>query len=155
MIQRVQSIYLFLASLALFSLYLFTIANNVYIDNVPTNIKVTGLFQDVNGAQQQTQSFVPLTAATAVVALLPLVLIFLFRNRKQQIALAYGTILVIIGHSFWMAQTVKSAVGAITLDTNNFGVGLFLSPIAILLMIFAIKFIKRDDALVRSADRLR
>ena len=155
MIQRVQSIYLFLASLALFSLYLFTIANNVYIDNVPTSIKVTGLVQDVNGAQQQTQSFVALTAATAVVALLPLVIIFLFRNRKLQVTLAYSAILVIIGHSFWMAQTVKNAVGAITLNTSNFGVGLFLSPIAILLMIFAIKAIKRDEALIKSADRLR
>ncbi|WP_295767365.1 DUF4293 domain-containing protein [uncultured Mucilaginibacter sp.] len=155
MIQRVQSIYLFLASLAIFALYLFTLANNVYINNIPTSIKVTGLIQDVNGQQQQIQSFVALTAATAVVGLLPLVTIFLFRNRKQQIVLAYITILVIIGHSFWVAQTVKGAVGSVTLNTSNFGIGLFLAPIAILLTLLAIKAIKRDNALVRSADRLR
>ncbi|MVN90756.1 DUF4293 family protein [Mucilaginibacter aquatilis] len=155
MIQRVQSIYLFLASLAIFALYLFTLANNVYINNIPTSIKVTGLMQDVNRQQQQIQSFVALTAATAVVALLPLVTIFLFRNRKQQIVLAYVTILAIIGHSFWVAQTVKGVVGAVTLNTSNFGIGLFLAPIAILLILLAIKAIKRDNALVRSADRLR
>ncbi|WP_345950410.1 MULTISPECIES: DUF4293 domain-containing protein [unclassified Mucilaginibacter] len=155
MIQRVQSIYLFLASLAMFALYLVTIANNVYLNNVPTSVKVTGLFQDVNGAQTHTQNFVALTAVTAVVALLPLVIIFLFRNRKQQVTLSYSTILVIIGHSFWLAQTVKAATGGAILGTNNFGVGLFLPPIAILLILAAIKAIKRDDALVRSADRLR
>lgn len=155
MIQRVQSIYLFLASLAMFALYLVTIANNVYINNIPTNVKVTGLFQDVNGAQQHTLTFTALTAVTAVVALLPLAIIFFFRNRKQQINFCYGAILVIIGHSFWLAQTVKKATDGVLLNSNNFGIGLFLPPIAILLMMLAVKAIKRDEALVKSADRLR
>jgi len=155
MLQRVQSIYLFLASLALFALYIVTIANNVYLNGIPTSIKVTGLFQDINGAQSHVQSFVALTVVTALVALIPIVIIFLFRNRKQQVTLCYSAVLVIIGHSFWLAQTVKKATGGINLGTNNFGVGLFLPPIAILLIFLAIKAIKRDDALVRSADRLR
>jgi predicted permease len=155
MIQRVQSIYLFLASLALFALYLFTIANNVYVNGVPTQVKATGLYQDVNGTQMQTQPFTALTIVTAVVALLPLVVVFLYRNRKQQIALGYSIVLVIIGHSFWLSQTVKNAIGSVVLGTNNFGVGLFLPPIAILLVMLAIKNIKKDEALVKSADRLR
>ncbi|UEG53920.1 DUF4293 domain-containing protein [Mucilaginibacter daejeonensis] len=155
MIQRVQSIYLFLASLAIFALYMVTIANNVYVNGIPTNIKATGLFQDLNGAQQQVTPFVALTAVTAIVALVPLVIIFLYKNRKQQIAFAYGAILVIIGHSFWVSQTVKNAIGGVMLGTNNFGVGLFLPPIAILLIFLAIKGIKKDEALIKSADRLR
>ena len=155
MIQRVQSIYLFLASLAMFALYVVTIANNVYINGIPTNIKVTGLFQNVNGAQNNIHNFAALTAVTAIVALVPLVVIFLFRNRKQQIIFCYSAILVIIGHSFWLAQTVKKATDGITLNSNNFGVGLFLPCIAILFILLAIKAIKRDEALVKSADRLR
>ena len=155
MIQRVQSIYLFFASLAMFALYVVTIANNVYINGIPTNIKVTGLFQDVNGAQAHTLNFMALTVVTAIVAALPLIIIFLFRNRKQQITFGYSTVLVIIGHSFWLAQTVKKATDGVLLNSNNFGIGLFLPPIAILLIFLAIKAIKRDDALVKSADRLR
>jgi hypothetical protein len=155
MIQRVQSVYLFLASLAIFALYVVTIANNVYLNDKPTAIKVTGLFQDVNGAQTNVVPFAALTAVTAIVALLPLAIIFFFRNRKQQITFCYGAVLVVIGHSFWMAQTVKHATDGIILNTNNFGVGLFLPCIAILLMLLAIKSIKKDEALIKSADRLR
>lgn len=155
MIQRVQSIYLFFASLAIFALYLVTIANNVYIGGKPTSIKVTGLFQDLNGVQTNVTPFVALTAITAVVALAPLIIIFLFRKRKQQVALCYSAILLIIGYSFWLAQTVKKATDGIVLGSNNFGVGLFLPPIAILLVFLAIKAIKKDEALVKSADRLR
>lgn len=155
MIQRVQSIYLFFASLAIFALYLVTIANNVYIGGKPTSIKVTGLFQDLNGVQTNVTPFVALTAITAVVALAPLIIIFLFRKRKQQVALCYSAVLLIIGYSFWLAQTVKKATDGIVLGSNNFGVGLFLPPIAILLVFLAIKAIKKDEALVKSADRLR
>ena len=116
---------------------------------------VTGVFQDVNGGQVHTQFFTALTVATAVVALLPLVIIFLYKNRKQQIALCYSTILVIFGFSFWMAQTVKKEMGSIVLDTHNWGIGLFLSSISVLFMIFAVKAIQRDEKLVKSADRLR
>lgn len=155
MIQRVQSVYLFLASLALFALYVVTIANNVYLNGIPTAIKVTGLFQDVNGVQNNIKPFVALTAVTAVVALLPLAIIFFFRNRKRQVTLCYSAVLVIIGHSFWLAQTVKRATDGVILNTNNFGIGLFLPCIAILLIFLAIKAIKKDEALVKSADRLR
>ncbi|CAM3844855.1 DUF4293 domain-containing protein [Mucilaginibacter galii] len=155
MIQRVQSVYLFLASLAMFALYVVTIANNVYLNGIPTAIKVTGLFQDVNAMQTNIKPFVALTAVTAIVALLPLAIIFFFRNRKRQITLCYSAVLVIIGHSFWLAQTVKNATDGIMLKSSNFGVGLFLPCIAILLMFLAIKSIKKDEALVKSADRLR
>lgn len=155
MLQRVQSIYLFFASVALFALYLFPVAYNIYVAGVPTSVKITGLFQNVKEAQVHTEVFVALTAVTAIVAIIPLVIIFLYRNRKQQIALCYSTILVIIGYSFWVAQTVKSVTQGVVLKTDNFGIGLFLPPIAILLMFLAIRNIRNDERLVRSADRLR
>ena len=116
---------------------------------------VTGIYQDVNGAQQHTQTFVALTAITAIVALVPLVIIFLYKNRKQQIAFCYSAILVLIGYSFWMAQTVKGVAGSITLDTHTMGIGLFLTSLSIVFIIFAQKSIKKDEKLVKSADRLR
>jgi hypothetical protein len=155
MLQRIQSIYLLLASLVMFALFLFPLVHNVYVDGVPSTIKITGIFQDVNGAQAHTQTFIALIAATAIVAMLPLILIFLYKNRKQQMMLCYIYILVVFGYSFWMAQTVKSFTGGADLTTNNFGIGMLLSSISIVLMIFAAKAIQRDEKLVKSADRLR
>ena len=155
MLQRIQSIYLLLAGLAIFALFLFPLVHNVYINDKPVTIMVTGLFQDVNGQRVHTQFFIALTAATAIVGLIPLIIIFLYKNRKQQIALCYSAILVIIGYSFWMAQTTKGVMGDIQIDTHNWGIGLLLSTISIILLIFAFRAIQRDEKLVKSADRLR
>src|ERR1700743_3231050 len=155
MIQRIQSIYLLLASLVIFALFLFPLVHNVYVDGVPSTIKVTGIFQDAGGAQAHTQSFIALIAATAIVAIIPLILIFLYKNRKQQRMLGYVYILVIFGYSFWMAQTVKSFTGGAELTTNNFGIGALLSTVSIILVLGAAKAIQRDENLVKSADRLR
>ncbi len=155
MLQRIQSVYLFLASLVMFLLFLFPLVHNVYINGVPSTIKVTGIFQDVNGLQTHTQSFIALIAATAIVAILPIILVFLYKNRKQQIALCYGYILIVIGYTFWISQTVKDLVGDVNLNTNNFGIGALLSSVSIVLTILAFKAIQRDEKLVKSADRLR
>ncbi len=155
MIQRIQSIYLVFASLMIFGLYFFPLAHDAFINGIPTTIKVTGLFQSLNGQMAHTQVFTALTAATAIVALIPLIVIFLYKDRKKQINFCYGTILIIIGYSFWMSQTVKGVAGGLVLGTNNFGIGLFLTCISLFLMIMAIKAIQRDEKLVKSADRLR
>lgn len=155
MIQRIQSIYLLLASLVMFLLFLFPVVHNVYVGGVPSTISVTGIYQDVNGQQAHTQSFIALIAATAIVAIIPLILIFLYKNRKQQINLCYGYIAVVIGYTFWLSQTVKGYTGDVELKTSNFGIGALLSSVSIVLVIFAFKAIQRDEKLVKSADRLR
>lgn len=155
MLQRIQSIYLFVAGLAILALFLFPMAHNVYADNAPVNIMVTGTYVDAGGHQVQKDHFTALTAVTAVVGIIPFVIIFLYKNRKQQITLCYSTILVIIGYSFWMAQTAKEVLGGVTLQPSNFGIGLFLCPLAIVMLIFAVKGIQRDEKLIKSADRLR
>ncbi|NCD71605.1 DUF4293 domain-containing protein [Mucilaginibacter agri] len=156
MIQRIQSIYLFIAGLLIFALYLFPLAHNVFINGSPSTIKVTGIYQMAsNGQEVHTEVFVALTAVTALIGLIPLVIIFLYKNRKQQITLCYSAILVLIGYSFWMAQTVKSVTGGVVLGTNNMGIGIFLTCISIFMLILAAKSIQKDEKLVRSADRLR
>jgi hypothetical protein len=155
MLQRIQSIYLFFTTLVILALYLFPLAHNVYVDNQLINIMITGVYTIINGQQSHTQFFVALTAVTAIVALLPLVIIFLYKNRKLQITLCYSTVLVIIGYSFWVAQMAKTVTGGVTLALNNFGIGMFLCPLAIVLLILAIKAIQRDEKLIKSADRLR
>lgn len=155
MLQRIQSIYLLFASLVIFALFVFPLAHNIFVDGKLVNVTVTGVYEIVNGQDKQTHPFLPLTIATILAAIIPLFLIFLYKNRKQQITISYVAILVLIGYSFWMAQTVKNVVGPITLEYKNMGIGLFLTSLSIVLIIFAIKAIQRDEKLVKSADRLR
>ncbi|MET3981684.1 FtsH-binding integral membrane protein [Mucilaginibacter sp. UYP25] len=155
MLQRIQSIYLLFASLVIFALFVFPLAHNIFVDGKLVNVTVTGVYEIVNGQDKQTHPFLPLTIATVLAAIIPLFLIFLYKNRKQQITISYVAILVLIGYSFWMAQTVKNVVGPITLEYKNMGIGLFLTSLSIVLIIFAIKAIQRDEKLVKSADRLR
>jgi hypothetical protein len=155
MLQRIQSIYLFLASLTIFALFLFPFVHDVYVNNKPVTVMVTGIYQNVNGQQTHTDFFTALTAATGVVGLLPLVIIFLYKNRKQQIALCYSTMLVIIGYSYWVSQTVKNAVQDANLAMSNYGIGIILLSVSIVFIILAQKAIQRDEKLVKSADRLR
>jgi hypothetical protein len=155
MLQRIQSIYLLFAALSLYALFLFPLVHNVYVNDKPVTIMVTGLFQDINGQRIHTDFFIGLTVATAIVGLIPLILIFLYKNRKQQIALSYGAMVVIVAYSFWMAQATKGIMGVTQIDTHNWGIGLFLSSLSLLFFLLAISAIKRDEKLVKSADRLR
>jgi len=155
MLQRIQSIYLLLASLAIYALFLFPFVHNVYVNGKPLTISVTGVYLDVSGQQVHSQFFMALTAATVIIGLIPLIIMFLYKNRKQQIALCYSAMLVIFGFSFWMAQEVKGIMGGIEIDTHNWGIGLLLSSVSILFLVFALKAIQRDEKLVKSADRLR
>ncbi len=155
MLQRIQSIYLLLAGLVIFALFLFPLVHNVYVSGVPSAIKVTGIYQDANGVQAQTQSFILLSAATAIVAIIPLVLIFLYKNRKQQINSCYGLMLVFIAYSYWTSQVVKKSIGDAYLNMSNYGIGIILLSISIIFVLLAQKAIQRDEKLVKSADRLR
>lgn len=155
MIQRVQSIYLFFAGLLIGALYLFPILHTVYAGIIPVNLRVTGVYQDASGAQLHTQIFVALTAVTAIIAILPIVIIFLYKNRKQQVAMCYSALLVIIGYCFWVGETIEGVVQGAHVRTFNYGIGLFLPIVSIMLVILAIRAIKNDEKLVRSADRLR
>lgn len=155
MLQRIQSIYLFAAGLVIAALFIFPLINNAYVDGQALTIKVTGIYQNVNGQQAQTEFFTALAIATAFIALLPLVVIFMYKDRKKQINLCYLLMALNIGYSYWAAQTVKDALGGAYLNMSNYGVGIILLSVSLFLIVIAQKSIQKDEKLVRSADRLR
>ncbi len=144
MIQRIQSIWLLLAAIAILCLLFVPvlthkssesifILNGYGINNKPTNVL--------------------LLVSTVLAGLISLLNIFNFRNRKLQIRVASLNILLILGLSFWLSQLAKQLPGGI--ESSDIGVGLFLPLIAIIFTLLAIRGIKNDDKLIRSADRLR
>jgi glucan phosphoethanolaminetransferase (alkaline phosphatase superfamily) len=152
MIQRIQSIWLFLAGA--------TISCLLFLPMVTSNliggefyIIASGLYQKVGGATKQVASYLPLLISTVAVMLICLANIFNFKNRKRQKQLAYVSIVLIIGLSFWCSQYAKQIPGG--LETANYDAGMFLPPLAIAFCLLAVRGINRDEALLKSADRLR
>lgn len=154
MIQRIQSIWFLLATITFYSLFLFAYVH-FSESGVAKALKVTGVYENRAGEVVSTQDFLGLTIATALIGILPLIAIFLFKDRKKQIAVAYISIIAILGHFFWLYKTTKSVIGDFQLQPENYGVGIFLPSITILFLIFAIKGIRKDEKLIRSTERLR
>ncbi len=153
MLQRIQTVYLFIASLAVYALFLFPVAS-VFNNLGATKIMVTGAYQTLGSEVVQTQNFFSLSLATAILGLLPLVLIFLYKNRNQQQVLIYGLVVIVLAHSYWLTQTVQNITQSV-LKISDYGIGAGLPSIVILFLVLAAKAIGRDEKLVKSADRLR
>ncbi len=137
MIQRIQSLYLFLVFLIL---------------------TVASLFL-------QTGYDIPLTINTPLIwetmlvsGLTALIVIFLYRNRKLQFSVNRILILVqIILLSFFVYQSLMLS-GENVSTTEIFsekGIGRLIPVVVIILLALANKAIRKDEQLVKSADRLR
>jgi glucan phosphoethanolaminetransferase (alkaline phosphatase superfamily) len=90
-----------------------------------------------------------------VVALLSLIIIFLYKNRNLQLRLSGLNMLLIcifIAVIFYFADYAKAAsAGSIV----HYGIGCYVPLIQLIFTFLAMRAIKKDEQLVRSADRLR
>jgi len=154
MIQRIQSIWFFLATVAFFALFLFAYIH-FSADGIAKALKVTGVYEEIGGQVVRTQEFLGLTIATVLIGVLPFIAIFLYKDRSKQIALAYLAIVAILGHFYWLYNTTHAILGDYQLKPENYGIGIFLPSITILFIIFAIKGIRKDEKLIKSTERLR
>lgn len=132
MIQRIQTIWLFLTSVAGLLAVLLPVAGT------------TVLFEYV------------LNSILALAIILPLATIFLYKNRKLQIKLCYAVLILFM--LLYILYGIFFALYPTTITASSNGVLLLwgaLPLIAILLDVLAIRAIKKDEKLVRSLDRLR
>ncbi|MCA6365287.1 MAG: DUF4293 domain-containing protein [Bacteroidetes bacterium] len=140
MLQRVQS--LFLAAVAIIALVLLFVPV-FYVngkDQVQTGITLTG------------------NILALLVNLLPagwaVFTIFQFTNRPQQIKFCtLGMILssLVLAADVFLPAVLFSQENSVL----TFAAGIYIVPLNILLFFAASRFIRRDEELVRSADRLR
>lgn len=152
MIQRIQSVWLILATLTMSCLLFIPMVTST-VGNIQYEIMANGLYEKVGGITKQVESYLPLLISTIVIALLCFANIFNFKNRTLQKRMAMVTVVLIIGLSFWSSQYAQKIPGG--LEGANYNVGMFLPVIAILFCILAIRGINNDEKLIKSADRLR
>lgn len=145
MIQRIQSIFLLLASLSFWSLFKFPFAMS--------NKSATPFFEDqLLNINDHTILLILVILGGIVTA----VSIFLFNNRTLQlrlgiinIILAIFLILVAVWLVFSKAPSIDSS-----LEIAD-QVGLYMPVLALIFVSLANFFIKKDENLVKSMDRLR
>lgn len=158
MIQRIQSVFLFLAFLATIALFLYPIAG-IYSDLTAYKFYVYG-FKDMVPGEASVFTFMttfPLLLLNIVVGGLSVICIFLYKNLIRQAKLVRLAILLdivlIVLVFFVYAGIIEKNLHASPDYLQE--AGIYFALISLVFLILAYRFIMKDEKLVRSADRLR
>lgn len=136
MLQRIQSIWLLLASVCAF----LTLKLPTYSGTTPDGIPSTALMGMPNFL---------LTVATVIIGVLALITIFLYGNRKLQFRLCLlGIFLELVLIFLYYTEIKTYSEGTLSL-TSIFHVGVLL------FYVLAAKGITNDDKIIRDSERLR
>lgn len=153
MIQRIQSLWLFLAAMVSGLLLLPSMV--LYKWAMPARPTLT-----VPLPQLQTLSaanYYPLLVVAGFMTILPLVAIFFFMDRKRQRQIA--TLSIVASAAFAVVLFIKIAnINAANpgIMSQEYGVlGALLPVVSIVFLILAVRGIKKDEKIIRSIDRLR
>lgn len=155
MIQRIQSLYLLLACGALLLLAFFPMAT-LMSGSEEMEITLRGI-----RAVESDELIVPvwqMAALWMLSALLPLVTLFLFRFRWLQLRLCVVEIVLLVGLQIYVAYYVLRAHGALAelpVSSMKYSPVDVMPIVAIILVVMAFRGVVRDQALIRSLDRIR
>lgn len=139
MIQRIQSIYLLVAAIAVALLFSFPFATS---DPTPDGPLADG--------DLDVYDNVALLLLVIAIVGLNVATIFLFKNRKLQMSLTRSSIVVILALLATVAYFIFTAAA-----TLGVGLGIFTPALAIVLLFLANRAIYKDEQLVKSSDRIR
>lgn len=144
MIQRIQSIFFLLASCSFGGFFGLPFA---------TSSQNSGMFFEDGVYNVFDNPF--LMVLTVIGILLSIVAIFMYKNRTLQQRLGLLGIIISIFLPLLAALLVYKEADNIGTSSLNDGMGIYLPVIIIILLALAIRFVKKDDQLVKSMDRLR
>ena len=136
MLQRIQTIYLFIAALI----------GGVLIFFIP-------LWENPAGEPVYAVDVFTALAMFVGSALLSLISIFMFKNRKLQFVLGRLNIILnffLLGVFVYWSLSLPGEM-----EISEKGIGMFLPIVSIVFLVLANKAIKKDEDLVKSVDRLR
>ena len=136
MLQRIQTVYLFIAALLSGGL-----------------IFLVALWKTETGESVFVEDVIIALALFVGSALLSVITIFLFKNRKLQFVLGRINILLnffLLGVFVYWSLSVPGEM-----NISEKGIGMFIPVLSIVFLVLANKAIKKDEDLVKSVDRLR
>ena len=157
MIQRKQTIYLFLAALLCFATWFFPVATYERASDI-FEFRTTGLFAADGTELEDIGVKIPFSIILSVLGAALFATIFLFKHRVRQQRFVRGTYLLMLGIIAFLFITDNSMQSYLTQGggtVSTYGPSFFMPLVVLALAFMAERGIKADEALVRSADRLR
>ncbi len=160
MIQRIQSLLLLLAAVAFGLMYCFPIASLVpdinSTDVVRYDLYNYYLFVATKNVPEVNYIItLPMAITTGLAGILSLITIFLYKNRIKQMNLVKLTvfinILLVVGIFFWYSGIIEEKTGT----QPSYDVSAYFPLITLVFLILAFRSIRKDERMVRAAERLR
>ncbi len=160
MIQRIQSIYLALTAICgiiLFLVPVFQLVPDITaVDTASYQMSLLSVNSIVNDVSSFQMRFYPLIILNLLAVITSLTTVFLFKKRKLQIKLCgFSTLVQVLLIVLLAYDTEQLRVTIGPAHLLHFNVGAILLILPIIFLRLAGSSIKKDDDLVRSADRLR
>lgn len=155
MIQRIQSLFLFLAALSAAIMFVFPLAN-FYGDSNFTFYVYKLAFHDPEPSLQLSPYFLlPLMGVIILIILLASLAIFSFKNRKRQMTLTKIsmalTLVLLAGYFLGYMGILEKAVG----NPPEYQFSSFMPVLVFIFLFLANRGINKDEKLIKSMDRLR
>ena len=147
MIQRIQTVFVLVAGLLVTSLYTLKFAD-LSVNGELHTFTANGIFNGEN----LVFNGLPIMIFIGLIALLHLVIIFMYKKRIRQIRMLAFTIILLLGlfgMFFYFTYTGFTGVKV------AFKIPVAFPIIAVILDYLAIRAIGKDEALIRSMDRIR
>jgi peptidoglycan/LPS O-acetylase OafA/YrhL len=158
MIQRIQSVYLLLAiaiGISMFFLPFASITSGASVGSFKVLHLLDISVYENDIIKTSTGIYLPAILTTVFITI-ALVIVFSYKNRKMQIMMCKLNMLLLallIALIFYQVDMLSYGSDAITKPIYH--AGTYLPVIALILLYMSLKAIIKDDALIKSADRLR
>lgn len=154
MIQRIQTIYLLVAAFLL--AFFFFVPFTTFVVE-PQMVKYLFLVSGLSSegiTSESIYSTLPLLILSVLVFAIPLIAIFLFKRRMLQIRLCIVATVLLLGMQGLLYYYVM-AVSKLLPANPHYSI-IFVFPLISAILIFlALRAIAKDEALIRSLERLR
>ncbi len=152
MIQRIQTVYLFLSTAVMASMLFLPLAEMIDATGQFYVLDLYGLKEAEKGTM--VLPLMPLTFLVSVAAAVSFITIFFYRNRIMQLRLCIFNILLQIGYYplfFYYYYQARNQIEAMA----DIKISVVFPVISIILVFLATRNIRKDELLVRSYERLR
>ena len=156
MLQRIQSVYLFVSSLALGLMFAFPVSN-YYGEFHTLRLNLLKVENLVPGSEDVFHPYftLPLAVFVCLICVLTVFSIFKFKNRKIQLKVLKISILLnivlIVGIFFIYSKLILSQINV----DEEYSISAFLPLFSLVFLVMAFRGVKKDEDLIRSTDRLR
>lgn len=150
MLQRIQTIYLLIASICMVVSLLTNLATFSFNGEM-VRFEAMGFYLN----QEIVFSTWGLFVIGNISAILSVLIVFLYKKRMLQIRLAGINIFMMLGYYALIAFYIYMRNPEVDSVFQNIGIGIIMPFVAIILTYLAIRKIGADEALIRSLDRIR